>query len=934
MGAFELLDPELKNAMEKIGLRTPTEPQEGGILPILQGKNVLLIAPTGTGKTEAAILPVFHKILNQKERKGISAVYVTPLRALNRDMLKRLDQLSKELGIKVQVRHGDTPERERRRQVSMPPDLLITTPETFQILLVAKKLRDHLKQTRFVIVDEIHELADSKRGLQLSIALERLSELSEVQRIGLSATVGGVEEVKKFLGGTRKVEVVDISVAKHHSFNVLSPEIKEEDEKLVKKLVTEPENAAEIRAIREIIEQKKSVLVFVNTRQACEALGARLKILGMQAGVHHSSLSKEARIEVEDAFKKGELKALVCTSSMELGIDIGHVDHVVQYHSPREVTRMLQRVGRSGHRAGEISSGTIITSLPDDIAEASVIARRARHGEIEPVTIYREASDVIANQICAMALEYQEVKVSKILEIIKRTYPFNKLSQEKIKQILDQLQEHRLIFYDEKNGTVRRSQKAWQYYYENLSMIPDEKRYEVYDTVRGRSVASLDEAFVINFAEAGAVFITKGEMWRIIDMAEKRIKVEPVEHPQGEIPRWSGEEIPVPFEVAQEVGELREKISIMAKASDEQIAIELQKQFPVDEIAIKKVIQQIKAQIKQGCQVPTHDKITIEAAEKEKTVIINACFGHKVNETIGRVISSLLSAKFGSSVALETDPYRIRLELPKKMSSEKIAEVMQSVKPEYLEPIIEMTLKNSSLLKWKIVHVARKFGALRKDVDHEKLAMDKFLDIYEKTPLYEEAVSEIYHDKLDIARAREVFTSISAGKIQIAISGLSPIGLSGYTAGYELLFPEKIDQSIVLALKNRILNDRIILFCLNCRQWKSARRVIQVPEQPECPLCSSRLIAALKPWEDEEIRLIKKQQKTGEEKSRAKRVFRNANLVLSHGKQAVIALAARGLGPEIASRIMGKIPRDEEEFYREILKAERQYIKTKKFWDL
>ncbi len=232
--------------------------------------------------------------------------------------------------------------------------------------------------------------------------------------------------------------------------------------------------------------------------------------------------------------------------------------------------------------------------------------------------------------------------------------------------------------------------------------------------------------------------------------------------------------------------------------------------------------------------------------------------------------------------------------------------------------------------------MARRFGAVRRDVDYEKLGMDKLISIYIDTPLYEEATREIYHDKLDIYRAREIFNSIANGKISIIISNLSPIGLSGYTAGYELLFPEKIDQSIVLALKNRILSDRVILICLNCKQWRSKRRVIQVEEQPRCALCGSGLIAALKPWEEGEIKLLKKPEhlKTEGEKNRVKRVFKNANLVLSHGKQAVIALAARGLGPEIASRILRKLPVDEEDFYREILKAERQYIKTKKFWDL
>ncbi|MEM2991414.1 MAG: DEAD/DEAH box helicase, partial [Halobacteria archaeon] len=838
------------------------------------------------------------------------------------------------LEIKVQVRHGDTPERERRRQATSPPDLLITTPETFQILLIAPKLKAHLKNTRYVIIDEIHELADSKRGSQLAIALERLADFSEFQRIGLSATIGGINEVMKFLGGNRKVEVVDISIAKQLDFQVRSPALTEEDKELARKLLTEVENAAEIRYIKEILEQRQSVLIFVNTRQAAEALGARLKMLGVKVEVHHSSLSRDARIEAENAFKEGRLKALICTSSMELGIDIGLIDHVVQYHSPREVTRLLQRVGRSGHRVGDVSSGTIIASEPDDIAEACVIARRAKNCEIEQLNIYKEPMDVIANQICAAALEHREVNAAKIYQLIKKAYPFEEFSFQRFQQILNQLKEQRLISME--NGMVKRGKRTWQYFYENLSMIPDEKRYEVYDIVRGRSIASLDEAFAVNFAQNGAIFIAKGEMWRVLDVAGDKIKVEPVENPEGEIPRWSGEEIPVPFEVAQEVGMLRAEISKLAHLNNDEIAqlILKQREYHADVATFKKVIQLVKEQIKAGCEVPTHDKITIES--NGKTVILNACFGHRVNETIGRVLSSLLAARFGSSVALEIDPYRIKLELPKKTSAEQIAELIRSIKAEHLEPIIEITLKQSSLLKWKLLHVARRFGAARKDVDQEKIGMDKLISIYSNTPLYEEAIREIYHDKLDIPRAREIFSLINRGEISIAISNLSPIGLSGYTAGYELLYPEKIDQSIVLALKNRILNDRVLLICLNCKQWKSTQRVMQVQEQPKCALCGSRLIAALKPWEEGEIKLLKKPEhlRTQKEKNRVKRIFRNANLVLSHGKQAVIALSSRGLGPEAASRILRRQHVDEEDFYREILKAERQYIKTKKYWDL
>ncbi|MDO9098751.1 MAG: helicase, partial [Candidatus Methanoperedens sp.] len=331
--------------------------------------------------------------------------------------------------------------------------------------------------------------------------------------------------------------------------------------------------------------------------------------------------------------------------------------------------------------------------------------------------------------------------------------------------------------------------------------------------------------------------------------------------------------------------------------------------------------------------VPSNDNVVIE--QDGTSIIINVCGGHKVNETLGRVITSLLTARFGASVAMEIDPYRIKLELPRLLNAERIKELLLTTSPDHIEPIIEMTLKNTMLLKWKMVHVARKFGALSRDVDYERISMKKLLEVFERTPMYDEAVREIFHDKLDIARAKEVLGKIQGGSMKLIVQPISPIGEAGFMGGRELMAPERADSSIMMALKSRIMNDHVILFCLNCKKWKANRIVNNVPQVPECPLCSSRLIAALKPWEEEEIKIAKKPdtEKNEEERKRTARVYRNANIVLSHGKTAVIALASRGIGPETASRVIRKLREDEEEFYRDILIAERNYAKTKRFWE-
>lgn len=453
----------------------------------------------------------------------------------------------------------------------------------------------------------------------------------------------------------------------------------------------------------------------------------------------------------------------------------------------------------------------------------------------------------------------------------------------------------------------------------------------------GRTIGALDEAFVVNFAKAGAVFIAKGEMWRVIEMIgeKSRIKVEPISDPQGEIPNWVGEEIPVPYEVAQEVGVIRKRIleKIISGNSTEKIIEDYRENYPADSEAATGILELIRNQVKANRTVPTDDIVVIE--QDEKTIVINICGGHKVNETLGRVVTSLLAARFGASVAMEIDPYRIKLELPKMFGAYRVKELLLETSPDYIEPIIEMMLKNTILLKWKMVHVARKFGALSRDIDYDRISMRKLLDVFEHTPMYDEAVREIFHNKLDIEGAKTVLGKIHSGSIKLVIQPPSPIGEAGFLGGRELMAPERADSSIIMALKNRIMEDRVILFCVNCKKWKSSKMVKSVPETPECPLCSSRLIAALKPWEEEEIKIVKKpeKEKTEEEKKRTMRVYRNANLVLSQGKTAAIALASRGIGPETASRVIRKMREDEEEFYRDILIAERNYAKTKRFWD-
>ncbi|MEM3391753.1 MAG: DEAD/DEAH box helicase, partial [Archaeoglobaceae archaeon] len=443
------MDERLRRALKSVGIHELTDLQKKAFETVYSGEDTLIIAPTGSGKTEAAMVPVFQKML-EKRSQGICTLYITPLRALNRDMLRRLKGIADFLGITIDVRHGDTKESERAKQSRKPPEILITTPETFQILFLGKKLRNALKNVRFLIIDEIHELIDNERGVQLFVAVERLREIAKFQLIALSATISDPRKVAEIV---KCSSIVMGGIEKEYEFKILRSD---DDASLIKELAS----------------SHNSVLIFVNTRQTAEALGLLLKAR-LPIEVHHGSLSRDARMTAEENFAKGLLKALICTSSMELGIDIGHVDAVIQYSSPRQVVRLIQRVGRSGHGLGRKSVGYIIANSFDDILEAYAIVERAKRGELEDSEIHENSLDVLANQICGIAIEYGRIDARKAYEIIKRSYFFRNLSFEEFDEVCKYLAELWRIFYDGNEISARR--RTRKYFYDNISMIPDEK---------------------------------------------------------------------------------------------------------------------------------------------------------------------------------------------------------------------------------------------------------------------------------------------------------------------------------------------------------------------------------------------------------------------------------------------------------------------------
>ena len=897
MTPIDHLAPKVQACIRKRGFTRLSEAQEQAIPLILSGSHLVLIAPTGTGKTESAMFPVFNALLSLSAGGGFKAVYVTPLRSLNRDILSRMEWWCHELGLTVGVRHGDTPAGERRKQALNPPDLLITTPETLQALFMGKRLRKHLHNVRFVVIDEIHEMAGSKRGAQLAVALERLAVYAgEFQRIGLSATVGNPEEIARFLCGARPCPIVQVPVAKHLEIKVtfVGDDFKRQAALLGKAL-----------------EREGSTLVFVNTRVTAEALGHALFERG-DVEVHHGSLSKEIRIDAEERFKKGEIRTLICTSSMELGIDIGRVDHVIQFGSPREVARLVQRVGRAGHQLNTISRGTIFATSFDDLIESLVIARKAKANEIEPVVPTVNAGDVLANQIAAIAVEYGEIPRMRIREIVERTAIFATCGP-LLDEVCTQLEEHRIIRID--GDTIITTARARRYLSGNLSMIHDERKVPIFDMVSRRTVGTLDESFVVGWVHTGVVFITKGQLWRVLEIADGRLTVEPTRKAQGELPSWEGEQIPVPYAVATEAGSVRRQRNV-GDYTHEKESITFATHF----------LSEVE---KNRSLVPTDQLITLE--NSEDGVVCNVCAGHKANEALGRVLSILISARHGTTVGLELDAYRFLLRVPSAVRAADVRDLITTLDPTHMPGILRLALKRTALFKWKLVQIAKKFGAIDPDADYEKISIQRLLEYFDGTVVQQEAYRELLSAYMDIDAAAGIVNRVKNGEIIVAIGPHSLIGAGGLLSSRDLIPPPTADSAVISTLKRRLEQDDVVLACMNCRDWKTRTVVSRVADNPQCPKCGARLIAALKPYEDEAYAIANKKKKNEEERAIEKRLLRNANIVLSSGKKAIIALSARGVGPENASRILATLTSGDA-FYREILKAERSFIQTHRYW--
>ncbi len=940
-GAFRLLHPTLQELLAKRGYCRPTPVQEKAIPRILSGSNVLVAAPTGSGKTEAAVLPLASRILSGewRRRTGIVVLYVTPLRSLNRDIFARMESLLAEAGLSVFIRHGDSVESERRAFLrGQGFDLVVVTPETLAYLLASsQKFREMLRDLRAVVVDELHELMGSKRGSELTIVFERLERVAgrRVQRIGLSATISDPLEAAHFLGGVgRHVEIVEAPVSKRYIVTVESPEPSSEDTAIAAKLGVEPDTVARLRRILEYRDAYGHVLVFTNTRDTAELLSKLLRSLAEDVGVHHGSLSREERLRVERLFREGKLGVLVATSSLELGIDIGHVEYVVQYLSPRQAQKLVQRVGRSGHRIGEASRGSIIALRNFyDVLESLVLAARALRGDLEDVRPYEKPLDALAHMVAGIVDERGEVPIHELYDIVSSAWPYRSLGLDELHELLETMEYARIVRVDRARGVVRRGGRLKRYHY-SVTMIPDVKQYVVVEYGSGRRIGVLDEVFVARL-EPGATFVLAGSVWEVVDIGESRVLVRKLEESSLVLPAWEGDLIPVEWPSAREAGSLVRRLA----AGDPRV----EKLYPGSDDAWMLLRRVLEEHIGRGYPVPSDRSIVVEVVKD--TVALLGFYGTRVAKALEFLLAGLVEETLGYTPHTGSNAYLVMLKFnaqPSREYVENLVRLLGRLEWSEVERIVLDRASRSNLYYWKLYHVAVRMGLVEKGAKIDRRLLETLRD----TLAGREALRELVHDKLDLEGLRRLLEGVSRwvegrpGFTVHIVYGREPSPLLQHAAAIatsgDRVKMETLPSTVLAeVLRKRLEEKRVRLVCLRCGHVFE-ERLGSLDDRPRCPRCGSGFIAptSLEPREARRLvdALRRGERLRGEDAKRLRELREAGDLVLTYGKYALYALAVRGVGPSTAKKVLGRLAFGEEAFFKALVEAQERYMKTRRYW--
>ncbi|MFZ0264929.1 MAG: DEAD/DEAH box helicase [Nitrososphaeraceae archaeon] len=885
-------------------------------LPVISRKlNCLLVAPTGSGKTEAAVIPVFamlSSVATSESFKGkIRAIYVTPLRALNNDVQRRIMKYAESEGLRVEIRHGDTNTKTRKRIVNDPPDILITTPESLGVILTSQKMLIALQELEWLIIDEVHELISSERGSHLALSLERLQLVSQktITRIGLSATPSSLVETSKFVVGLQRkcAILVDHSMRKYDI-----------DIKFVKGSLN---NVATF--IADYVKTNLiagSVLLFTNTRDEAEYMGAILKNRDdSTVDVHHGSLSRNMREETEYRLRAGLAELVVCTSSLELGLDIGSVQLVVHYGSPRQVSKLIQRIGRSRHMQSRSAKGLIVINNPDDEIEALALMKRMKRRSIEEQVMHKESLDVLAHHLVGLSIQAKKpIGLEPAFDMVRKAYPFSALSYHDMINVIELLHGQGIVRYDQLTQSYRRTIRAYKYYFENLSMIPEVLKFEVVDMINNRRIGSLDQEFVGDYGERGNVFILRGSQWRIVSVDElkMRVSVEPLRGASINVPYWNGEMIPVDYETAREVGNIRNQAAKNALKLSSNI--------------IDQTLEVLDL-------IPDSSTIIVESSISKNTLVIHSTFGTKVNNTIASLMSTILSSQLGYLVETRADSYRIVLSSSVRIGKGLVEAFFNDVYD--IEAVLIASMTGTHNINWKVWMVSKRFGIVNKEVVYDKRIARLIYDRYSKTPVSKESIRELIHDKYDLDRTQNIFDMVKKKNINLLWKEVNEFSqLSRPILEHSTKFsanPLSIEKGVIELIKERLEKTKHRLICIRCGRWQNLLQTKEVSDRLSCPLCHSRLLTSTSQFDNELNMIITRKLSGGElsapDNHKFNRAWKVASLINNFGKRALVVLAGHGIGADGAARILRNYEEDSE-LYQAIYEAERTYVMNRGFW--
>ena len=779
-------------------------PQLYGILEVHSRNNILVSASTGSGKTLLSFLSILNELIDSS-KKGILedkiyCVYISPLKALSNDIsinllepLKEMEEIAKKkFGIRVAVRTGDTTQAEKQKMLQEIPHILITTPESLGILLASPKFKENLKQVDYCIIDELHALAENKRGTHLSLSLEVLQKLSSgMCRIGLSATIAPLEEVAKFLVGSdnekpRNCKIVEISFLKELDVKVLSPvpDLADSSHSLIHKEM--------YKLIHDLVQENRTTLIFTNTRSATERVVHYLKEkfpkdYTENIGAHHGSLSREHRLDLEQRMREGKLRVCVTSTSLELGIDIGYIDLVILLGSPKSVARCKQRLGRAGHKLHDKIKGRIIVLDRDDLVECSLILKDVIEHKIDKIHIPKNPLDVLAQQIYGIAIS-SRIHIDDLYSLIKKSYPYKDLERKDFNSIISYLcgdyssLEERNVYaktwYDKETGIIGKKGKlARVLYMTNIGTIPDESFVQV--KIQDQVIGKIDEGFLERLKK-GDIFVLGGNTYKFLYSRGMTAQVASSIDRPPTVPSWFSEVLPLSFDLALEIQKFRKLMEqrLKDKQNKTEILEFINKYLYLDKNAAEAIYNYFNEQFLYK-EIPHSNKIIVEHYydhDKDlRYVVFHALFGRRVNDVLSRALAFAISRLEHKDVEIGVDDNGFYISYDKKLN---VMKAFNMIKSDELKKVMDLAIDQTEILRRRFRHCAarslmilRTYKGRTKRVGRQQVSSSILMNAVKRIsmdfPILKEARREVLEDLMDIDNSILIIKNIEEGKIKI-----------------------------------------------------------------------------------------------------------------------------------------------------------------------